>query len=119
MKRLLSTLICAAVLLSLCACSQPEEPAPADPPAQSEPEMPADTPPAPEPPASEPLVLEHADRHPITLAWPEMQNADFWIGLAEDPAAVRMTAEEIRTYTPLSPPPMTPTRKIWRHGRKC
>ena len=98
MKRLLSTLICAAFLLSLCACSQQEEPAPADPPAQSEPEMPADTPPAPEPPASEPLVLEHADRHPITLAWPEMQNADFWIGLTEDPNAVRMTAEEIRTY---------------------
>ena len=98
MKRLLSILLCAALLMSLCACSQPEEPAPADPPAQNEPEVPVVTPPAAQSPDPEPLVLESADRHPLTLAWPEMQNADFWIAQAEDPTALRMTEEEIRAY---------------------
>lgn len=98
MKRLLSILIFAALLISLCACSQPDGSTPADPPVQSESDLPVGAPPAAQSPAAETPVLEHADRHPLTLAWPEMQNADFWIGLAEDPTAVRMTSEEIRAY---------------------
>ena len=87
MKKLLSALLCAAILLSLCACSQNDVPQ-QDP--VIEPEQ-ADT-------AADESTLMVADRDKYTLAWPEMQNADFWIGLEEDPQAVRMTAGEIEAY---------------------
>ena len=96
MNRLLSFVLCASLLLSLCACSQAAEP---QPPAAS---APADTLPDFSVQSQEPqaptLPTVSGEQNSYNLTWGEMQSADFWIALAEDPQAVRMTAAEITAY---------------------
>ena len=101
MKRTLSVILFAAMLAALCACGlQPAEPVPQQPPVQTEPQQPASGPAAPtEPEAGDieaPALSGTQDS--FNRTWPEMQDAGFWIGLAEDPQSVRMTAEEIADY---------------------
>ena len=101
MKRTLSVILLAAMLAALCACGQqPAEPAPQQPPVQTEPQQPASGLAAPtEPEAGDieaPALSGTQDS--FNRTWPEMQDASFWIGLAEDPQSVRMTAEEIADY---------------------
>ncbi len=43
-------------------------------------------------------ILLSGDPDRFTLAWPQMQQADFWIELVERPQEARMTAEEIAAY---------------------
>ena len=104
MKQLLVLTLCALLALSCCACGQDigvigsadgptavlvEQQDQAVPTPQPEP---VTVPDEPTPPAA-PVVSGEQD--PYNLTWAEMQNADFWIGLVQDPQAVRMTAEEI------------------------
>ncbi len=110
MKKIAVFLLC---MLLLTGCSQQPAPqAPATPPAQ--PQEPAAPPPAapqepaapqtpaepevpaqPEPPA---LPTVSGDRDPFNRTWGEMQSADFWIALCDDPQAERMTPQQIREY---------------------
>lgn len=96
MKKLIAAMLCAAVLLSLCACGniandQPAENLPQqseteqNPPVQNEPEEPA-------------LPTVSGERNSVTGVWPEMQTAEFWIALDDAAEQLRMTAEECRTY---------------------
>lgn len=109
MKRTCSLLICIAMLVALCACGQnvgvigsadgpttvivsekqPTETAPPTAPSATEPSTEA---PVPEGPSV------HGDMDPFNRTWGEMQGADFWLALCDDPQAVRMTAEEITAY---------------------
>lgn len=108
MKRVLILTLCSCLCLSCCACGQ-QDSAPIGDPAgpevqiqaepQSVPVTPAPESVIPQPPAPEtavPTVSGEQDSYNRT--WGEMQNADFWIALADDPQAIRMTPEEIVEY---------------------
>ena len=111
MKRTCSLLICIILLALLCACGRdvgiiggadgptavivstagqqtPETVPPTTPPATEAPT----TAPAPEGPSV------HGDMDPFNRTWGEMQGANFWLALCEDPYAIRMTVEEIAAY---------------------
>lgn len=96
MNRLLSFVLAAALLLSLCACGQQAEPQPpvSSAPAEDEPQLQTQ----PEQTGAPTFPTVSGEMDPYNLTWGEMQNADFWIALADDPQALRMTAEEIAAY---------------------
>ncbi len=108
MKKLILSVLCLALMLMLVGCVQQPAEQPEQPPVQPEvpaepqqsapqpelPEVPAE-PEAPQKPAA-PTVSGDKDRYNRT--WGEMQTADFWIALCEDPQAIRMTEEQIKAY---------------------
>jgi len=113
MKRLLQTTLCILLALALCACGQDigvigsaDGPTTVivGPQSQNTPVPQPETPPVPveAPPPAEPEALMQptvsGEQDSYNLTWGEMQKADFWIALAEEPQAVRMTAEEIAEY---------------------
>ena len=112
MKRMTVLLLCALLLLSLCACGQDigvigSEDGPtaviSGQPTQEEPAPQESTPALPEiPQPAEPqepaLPTVHSDMDPFNRTWGEMQGANFWLALCEDPQAIRMTPEEIADY---------------------
>lgn len=100
MKRMISLALCAAALLLLCACGQPDPSVgeQAGPTVTLSGQPVSEEPSQPEQSAAPALPTVSGERDPYTLAWDEMNSADFWIALAEEPQAVRMTAEEIRDY---------------------
>ena len=109
MKRTCALFLCLTVLAALCACGQDagiigsadgpttvivsdqKTPAP-------QPTQPAPPPAAPVEPEAPALPTVSGDRDPFNRTWAEMQSADFWIALCDDPQAVLMTAEEIADY---------------------
>ena len=113
MKQLLVLTLCALLALSCCACGQDigvigsadgpttvivgqqnqnlSDPQPETPPVPGEATPPAE----PDAPA---LPTVSGEQDSYNLTWGEMQSSDFWIALAEDPQAVRMTPEEIADY---------------------
>jgi len=113
MKQVLVFVLCTILSLSCCACGQDvgiigsadgpttvvvgqqnqntAAPQPETPPVSVEPTPTVE----PDVPAL-PTVSGEQDRYNLT--WAEMQSADFWIALAEDPQAIRMTPEEIAEY---------------------
>ena len=111
MKRIVSLFVCLAMLAALCACGhdigsigsqdgptvtiigQPVSEVPTSPPTQ-----PTAPPTAPTEPPAPPLPAVSGEMDPFNRTWGEMQSADFWLALCEDPQAVRMTAEEIAAY---------------------
>ncbi len=97
MKKILLFVLCLA-LLTGCTAQPVEPPAPAVPdPVPVEPQTPVE-PILPEEPAVPALPTVSGDRDPYNRTWGEMQSADFWIALSEDPQAVRMTGEQIAQY---------------------
>lgn len=109
MKRTCSLLLCIVMLATLCACGQsvgiiggadgpttvivtekqpPETASPTAPPATEAPVV-FFTPALPE---------VSGEQDPFNRTWVEMQRADFWLELCDDPQAIRMTAEEIADY---------------------
>ncbi len=96
MKKTLIVLLC---LLTLAGCGR--QPVPEEPQTPAAPQAPAlpETPPAqPEEPQASALPTVSGDRDPFNRTWSEMQSADFWIALCDDPQAVRMTEEQILDY---------------------
>ena len=109
MKRTCSLLLCLVLLTALCACGQDvgvigsadgptavivsdqKTPAP-------QPTQPAPPPAAPVEPAAPALPTVSGEMDPFNRTWVEMQSADFWIALCDDPQAILMTAEEIADY---------------------
>ncbi len=75
MKRIMVLLLCALLLLPLCACASRSQQAPLF-----------------------AKVSVSGEKDPYNRTWSEMQSADFWIAQCEDPQAIRMTAEEIAAY---------------------
>ena len=111
MKRMTAFLLSLFVLLSLCACAAQPEAAPPAVADQTEVVPPAADTTSPAPQPGQPAVSEEppveetpvdfiltGEMEPFNRTWPEMQSADFWLSLHEDPQAVRMTAEEIANY---------------------
>ena len=109
MKRICSLLICIIMLATLCACGQDigiiggaDGPTAVFVSGQPTPET---TPPTAPPATEAPVVFftpalpeVSGEQDPFNRTWAEMQSADFWLELCEDPRAIRMTAEEIKTY---------------------
>ena len=109
MRRTCSLLLCLVLLTALCACGQDvgvigsadgptavivsdqKTPAP-------QPTQPAPPPAAPVEPEAPALPTVSGEMDPFNRTWAEMQSADFWIALCDDPQAVLMTAEEIADY---------------------
>ncbi len=101
MKKIFLVMLCLALLAGCSTQPVPQTPAPQpDPPATGEPDPPATgEPAAPQPEVQTPaLPTVSGDKDLYNLTWGEMQSADFWIALCQDPQAVRMTAEEIAAY---------------------
>lgn len=112
MKQLTSLLFAVLLLASLCACGQDigiigSEDGPSvvisGQPVPEAPVLPESTPAAPEtlPPAQPQAPLHptvSGEMDPLNRTWGEMQSADFWLALCEDPQSVRMTPEEIAQY---------------------
>ena len=108
MKKYGSILLSILLLLSLCACGQDigvigSEDGPttviSGQPTQEEPAPQESTPALPEiPQPAEPqepaLPTVHGDMDPFNRTWGEMQGANFWLALCDDPQAIRMTSEE-------------------------
>lgn len=93
-KRLLCLMLCLCLLAGLCACAGTSGQGDAS--EDETPEAPAaaqsDT------TASSDATALSGEMEPFNRTWAEMQTADFWIGLCQEPQAVRMTAEEIGAY---------------------
>lgn len=106
MKHFLAGLLSTAIILSLCACAAS---APMELPRQGE-----------EPSVQpEDIGMRSGPRDPITGAYPAMQQAEFWIGLDETAAQLRMTAEECATYnTALTQTPGTDVEDLSRYGQE-
>ena len=109
MKRTLSLILCLVILASLCACGQDvgiiggaDGPTAVFVSGQPTPETtPPTAPPATEAPTEAPapaMPSVHGDMDPFNRTWGEMQGANFWLALCEDPQAIRMTSEEIADY---------------------
>ena len=101
MKQVLIFVLCLFLTLSCCACGQqtvPDSP--------QSPQTQPSTLPAPQgqstasqvPPAGTATPTVSGEQDSYNLTWGEMQSADFWIALADDAQAVRMTPEEIEQY---------------------
>ncbi len=103
MKKLTAILLCAAALCALCACqgTTPPPQTPTEAPVQTQTEQPATAAPTEAPvqtPTDPAGVTVSGDMDPYNRTWTEMQTADFWIALCEEPQAVRMTEEEIDAW---------------------
>lgn len=101
MKRLLCLLLCLCLPAGLCACARTSREDGAAVPAASEDGAPSDEKGGDAEAESFSSAGEAAlsgEMEPFNRTWPEMQTADFWIGLCQEPQAVRMTAEEIADY---------------------
>lgn len=99
MKRIAAWGMIALLMLSLSGCGQGE--ATAAPPVpqlvEEKHELPAEPAPPGEPAPPEKPVLT-GERSRLTGAWPEMNEADFWIALDDTAEELRMTEEQCRAY---------------------
>ena len=106
MKRFLAGAVCAAMILGLSACAA---------------SAPAELPQQENRPSEQPEGTEASlgPRDPITGACPEMQQAEFWIGLDETAGQLRMTAEECAAYNAgLTQTPGTDVEDLSRYGQE-
>lgn len=95
MKKLFSVVLCLAMLLSLCACTSPDNGVEGQNACEMEPDVSDEL---QETPDDVMQIALSGEKDAITGTWPEMQTADFWINLDENAQQLRMTAEECEEY---------------------